>query len=95
MSSGIEVPSPGEDFYDVKNVPHGEVRERVYFSKTANSTRHCFVYTPPDYDKKTSKKYPVLYLQHGMGEDVELAGATRAMPTSSWTTSSPTAKPSR
>ena len=70
MSSGIEVPSPGEDFYDVKNVPHGEVRERVYFSKTANTTRHCFVYTPPDYDKKTSKKYPVLYLQHGMGEDV-------------------------
>lgn len=51
MSSGIEVPSPGEDFYDAKNVPHGEVRERVYFSKTANATRHCFVYTPPDYDK--------------------------------------------
>jgi enterochelin esterase family protein len=70
MSSGIEVPAPDADFYSVKNVPHGEVRERVYFSKTANSTRHCFVYTPPDYDKKTSKKYPVLYLQHGMGEDV-------------------------
>jgi enterochelin esterase family protein len=69
MSSGIEVPSPGEDFYDAKNVPHGEVREWVYFSKTANATRHCFVYTPPDYDK-TRKKYPVLYLQHGMGEDV-------------------------
>lgn len=70
MSSGIEVPSPGEAFYSIKNVPHGEVRERVYFSKTANATRHCFVYTPPDYDKKTGKKYPVLYLQHGMGEDV-------------------------
>jgi enterochelin esterase family protein len=70
MSSGIEVPAPDADFYSVKNVPHGEVRERVYFSKTANATRHCFVYTPPDYDKKNSKKYPVLYLQHGMGEDV-------------------------
>jgi enterochelin esterase family protein len=70
MSSGIEVPSPGEAFCSIKNVPHGEVRERVYFSKTANTTRHCFVYTQPDYDKKTSKKYPVLYLQHGMGEDV-------------------------
>jgi enterochelin esterase family protein len=70
MSSGIEVPSPGEDFYDLKNVPHGEVRERVYFSKTASATRHCFVYTPPGYDQKTRTRYPVLYLQHGMGEDV-------------------------
>ena len=70
VSSGIEVPSKGEDFYDLKNVPHGEVRERVYFSKTGNATRHCFVYTPPDYDKKTGTRYPVLYLQHGMGEDV-------------------------
>jgi enterochelin esterase family protein len=70
MSSGIEVPSAGEDFYDLKTVPHGEVRERVYFSKTSHATRHCFVYTPPDYDKNTRTRYPVLYLQHGMGEDV-------------------------
>src|SRR5208337_4761910 len=32
-------------------------------------TRHCFVYTPPDYDKDPNKRFPVLYLQHGMGED--------------------------
>jgi len=70
MSSGIEVPSPGEDFYDLKDVPHGEVRERWYGSKTSGLTRHCFVYTPPDYDKKAKVRYPVLYLQHGMGEDV-------------------------
>jgi enterochelin esterase family protein len=70
ISSGIEVPSPGEDFYDAKNVPHGEVREHFYFSKAASATRHCSVYTPPDYDKNTREKYPVLYLQHGMGEDV-------------------------
>jgi len=70
VSSGIEVPSPGEDFYAVKAVPHGEVRARWYFSKTANATRHCFVYTPPDYDRKPRLRYPVLYLQHGMGEDV-------------------------
>jgi enterochelin esterase family protein len=70
VSSGIEVPSPGEDFYALKAVPHGEVRARWYFSKTANATRHCFVYTPPDYDRKPRLRYPVLYLQHGMGEDV-------------------------
>ncbi len=70
LSSGIEVPAPDQDFYAVKNVPHGEVRERVDFSKTASATRHCFVYTPPGYDQKTRARYPVLYLQHGMGEDV-------------------------
>jgi len=70
MSGGIEVPSPGEDFYELKAVPHGEVRERWYTSNTSGLTRHCFVYTPPDYDKNTKVRYPVLYLQHGMGEDV-------------------------
>jgi len=66
--SGIEIPSAGEDFYEVKNVPHGEVRERNYFSKVTGAWRRIFVYTPPDYD--TSKaRYPVLYLQHGGGED--------------------------
>lgn len=69
MSGGLEVPSKGEDFYDVKNVPHGEVRATWYFSKTASTTRRCFVYTPPDYDKNSHTRYPVLYLQHGMGED--------------------------
>jgi len=69
MSGGLEVPSPGEDFYDLKAVPHGEVREHWYASKTTGETRPCFVYTPPDYDKKAKVRYPVLYLQHGMGED--------------------------
>jgi enterochelin esterase family protein len=50
-------------------VPHGELREVFYFAKSANSTRRCFVYTPPDYDKDPNKRYPVLYLQHGAGED--------------------------
>jgi enterochelin esterase family protein len=70
MSSGLEVPSKGEDFYEPKNVPHGEVRARWYFSKTTGATRHAYVYTPPDYDTQRSSRYPVLYLQHGMGEDV-------------------------
>ena len=67
--SGIEIPAKDQDFYALKNVPHGQLREVHYFSKTRNSTRHCFVYTPPDYDKDPSQRFPVLYLQHGMGED--------------------------
>ncbi len=69
MSSGIEVPSKGEDFYQPKNVPHGEIRQRWYHSKVTNAWRRCFVYTPPDYDTNTNTRYPVLYLQHGGGED--------------------------
>jgi enterochelin esterase family protein len=67
--SGIEIPAHDEEFYSVKNVPHGQLRQNLYYSKTSNTTRRCFVYTPPDYDKDTSKRYPVLYLQHGAGED--------------------------
>jgi enterochelin esterase-like enzyme len=67
--SGVEVPAHDEEFYSVKNVPHGQLRENLYFSKSTNTTRRCFVYTPPDYDKDTRKRYPVLYLQHGAGED--------------------------
>jgi enterochelin esterase family protein len=67
--SGLEVPEKGVDFYDAKDVPHGEIRGRWYFSKTVGTTRKCFVYTPPDYDTNPTARYPVLYLQHGMGED--------------------------
>jgi enterochelin esterase-like enzyme len=67
--SGIEVPAKDQDFYAVKDVPHGQLRQNLYFSKITNATRRCFVYTPPDYDKDQSKRYPVLYLQHGSGED--------------------------
>jgi enterochelin esterase-like enzyme len=67
--SGIEIPAKDQEFYALKNVPHGQLREVHYFSKTSNSNRHCFVYTPPDYVKDPNKRFPVLYLQHGMGED--------------------------
>lgn len=67
--SGIEVPAPDQDFYAIKNVPHGQLRENYYFSKTSNSVRRVYIYTPPGYDQSNSKKYPVLYLQHGMGEN--------------------------
>jgi enterochelin esterase-like enzyme len=67
--SGVEVPAKDADFYALKNVPHGQLREVYYWAESSNTNRHCFVYTPPDYDKDTSKRYPVLYLQHGGGED--------------------------
>lgn len=69
QTSGIEIPEKGVDYYLPKNVPHGEVRERVYFSKTTQDWRRIFVYTPPDYDTNRDARYPVLYLQHGGGED--------------------------
>src|SRR5205814_7778015 len=52
-----------------KDVPHGEVRIRPYFSKITNAWRRAFIYTPPGYDQNPSQRYPVLYLQHGAGED--------------------------
>jgi len=67
--SGIEIPAKDQEFYSLKKVPHGQVRENLYFSEITQSWRRCFVYTPPDYEKNTSDRYPVLYLQHGMGED--------------------------
>jgi len=68
LGSGIEVPSKDQDLFALKEVPHGKISQNLYFSKITNSQRRCFVYTPPDYDKNTSTRYPVLYLQHGMGE---------------------------
>ncbi len=67
--SGLEVPGSDQAFYAVKEVPHGQLRLTLYYSTKANSTLRCFVYTPPDYEKDASKRYPVLYLQHGGGED--------------------------
>ena len=68
LSGAVEVPT-GEDFYELKNVPQGEVSERRYFSKTTQAWRRIFVYQPPGYEQNTSARYPVLYLQHGSGED--------------------------
>ena len=65
--SGIEIPAHDQDFYQVKNVPHGQVVQVLFPSPSTNSTKRAFVYLPPQYDGK--KKFPVLYLQHGWGED--------------------------
>jgi enterochelin esterase-like enzyme len=67
--SGIEIPAHDQDFYALKDVPHGNVTQILFPSKSTNTSRRAFVYTPPNYEKDTRKKYPVLYLQHGWGED--------------------------
>jgi enterochelin esterase family protein len=69
MCNGFEVPEPGVDWYDLKDVPHGSVRTENYFAAGTKSWRHIFVYTPPGYDANLKVRYPVLYLQHGGGED--------------------------
>jgi enterochelin esterase-like enzyme len=67
--SGIEIPAPDQDFYALKDVPHGKVQQILFPSKSTNTSRRAFVYTPPGYDKDQTERYPVLYLQHGWGED--------------------------
>lgn len=67
--SGIEIPAHDQDFYALKDVPHGRVQQILFPSKSTNTSRRAFVYTPPAYDKEQKTRYPVLYLQHGWGED--------------------------
>ncbi len=69
LGSGMEIPATDQDFFALKDVPHGLVSENIYFSKLTNSFRRCFVYTPPNYTENTKTRYPVLYLQHGSFED--------------------------
>ena len=68
-ASAVEVPEPGADYYAIKDVPHGQVREVWYASTPTGTWRHALVYLPPGYDTQTRTRYPVLYLQHGGGED--------------------------
>jgi enterochelin esterase-like enzyme len=69
VMSGMEIPEEGVDFYNIKKVPHGDVHSFWYFSASTGENRHAYIYTPPGYDNDRKKRYPVLYLQHGMGED--------------------------
>lgn len=69
MASGIEIPEKGVDYYNLKDVPHGQVRQVRYFSNITKLWRRAFVYTPAGYDVDLAKRYPTLYLQHGGGED--------------------------
>lgn len=67
--SGIEIPAHDQEFYALKDVPHGSVSENIYYSNITQSWRRCFVYTPAAYEDDLSVRYPVLYLQHGSFED--------------------------
>ena len=69
MASGIEIPFKGDDYYAVKEVPHGDIRIKKYYSAVTRSWRDMYIYTPPGYDANTNEKYPVLYILHGGGED--------------------------
>jgi enterochelin esterase-like enzyme len=68
-TSGLEVPDDTLTFYVPKDIPHGEVRIRPYLSTVTGQSRHAYVYTPPGYDRNATVRYPVLYLQHGSGEN--------------------------
>ena len=93
MSSGIEVPDPDGDFYDTKNVPHGEVRVRPYFSKIGKAWRHTYVYTPPGYDNSNTR-YPCSICDTAPVK-TSAAGPGRGARTSSSIISSPPATRSR
>src|SRR3954470_2663957 len=68
-ASAVEVPEAGTNYYLPQDVPHGQVREIWYHSRVTGTWRHAFMYTPPGYDTQVKERYPVLYLQHGGGED--------------------------
>ncbi len=68
-ASAVEVPEPGSTYYSIQDVPHGQVREVWYNSKVTGTWRHAMVYLPPTYEAQTKQRFPVLYLQHGGGED--------------------------
>lgn len=68
-ASAVEIPEPGATYYSIQDVPHGQVREVWYPSKVTGTWRHALVYLPPGYDSRAKTRYPVLYLQHGGGED--------------------------
>ena len=69
MASGIEIPFAGGGYYAMRNIPHGDIRIKKYFSTVTNSWRQFYIYAPPGYDVNTNDKYPVLYILHGGGED--------------------------
>ena len=77
-SSGIEIPEAGVDYYLEKDVPHGEIRIEKYYSKLTGAERPCYVYLPPQYASEPARRFPVLYLMHGAGED-ETGWATQGM----------------
>ena len=69
FASCFEVPYKGDSYFEIRNVPHGDIRIKRYYSDVLNSWRDFYMYTPPGYDQNASEQYPVLYIMHGGGED--------------------------
>jgi enterochelin esterase-like enzyme len=69
MASGIEIPSAYGNYYALRDIPHGDIRIKKYYSKVTNSWRQIYIYTPPGYDLNPNETYPTLYILHGGGED--------------------------
>lgn len=67
--SAVELPAHDQDFYTIRNVPHGQLCEIYFHSASTDAERRAFVYTPPGYDQQADQRFPVLYLQHGWGEN--------------------------
>jgi enterochelin esterase-like enzyme len=68
-TSLLTVPGDRPAFYDVQDVPHGEIRTLVYMSRSNKVARELTVYVPPGYDQARNRRYPVLYLLHGFAND--------------------------
>jgi len=68
--SGMEIPAPDEAFYQTRmDVPHGRLQQVLFPSKSTGEVKTAWVYTPPTYGKNPKERFPVLYLQHGWGEN--------------------------
>ena len=91
--SAVEIPADDQDFYALKNVPHGQLREIWYFSKSANTNRHAFVYTPRTMTRTRSVTPPCIY--NTAPAKTKLAGVARVTRAGSWITCSPRERPSR
>lgn len=68
VTNFLEIPDKNSDFWYLKDVPHGDVRIEKYVSSEIGHVKQCYVYTPPKFDPSKNKKYPVLYILHGVGE---------------------------
>ena len=88
----MEVPAHDQDFYALKNVPHGQLRQTLFYSKSADAVLQCFVYTPPDYDKDAGKSIIPCCICNMAVAKMKRVGGSKATPVGSWTTCLPTAK---
>jgi hypothetical protein len=68
-TNGVEISDSNDEFYTEKKVARGEIRIRRYYSSSTETWREARIYTPPGYDSDGNTRYPVLYLQHGAGEN--------------------------